>query len=136
MPLAETTIKALTFALRLQKNYDDACPDVGMGPFLEHQLNDVIEAADIKASKRDREKIMERYKDLYEPKPPPKPDEICTACGAEMVPRSGRYGDFYGCSNFPKCKNTYNPRKRRRRYSLYDPDIDIYEWDDWANFGD
>ncbi len=30
----------------------------------------------------------------------------CELCGAEMVVRSGRYGSFYACENYPKCKNT------------------------------
>lgn len=31
---------------------------------------------------------------------------ICSKCGAEMVLKQGQYGGFYGCSNYPKCKNT------------------------------
>ncbi len=30
----------------------------------------------------------------------------CETCGADMVIRSGRYGTFYACENYPKCKNT------------------------------
>ncbi len=30
----------------------------------------------------------------------------CELCGAEMVIRSGRYGNFYACENYPTCKNT------------------------------
>ena len=30
----------------------------------------------------------------------------CELCGGEMVERSGRYGTFYACENYPKCKNT------------------------------
>ncbi|MBQ4562118.1 MAG: type I DNA topoisomerase [Clostridia bacterium] len=30
----------------------------------------------------------------------------CELCGAEMVIRTGRYGNFYACENYPKCKNT------------------------------
>ncbi len=30
----------------------------------------------------------------------------CELCGAEMVIRNGRYGSFYACENYPKCKNT------------------------------
>lgn len=32
-------------------------------------------------------------------------DIVCPKCGNKMVIRSGRYGKFLGCSNFPKCKN-------------------------------
>lgn len=31
---------------------------------------------------------------------------ICPKCGGVLVPRSGRYGRFYGCSNYPKCRFT------------------------------
>jgi len=30
----------------------------------------------------------------------------CEECGSDMVVRSGRYGDFYACVNYPKCKFT------------------------------
>jgi DNA topoisomerase-3 len=40
------------------------------------------------------------------PKPPPvMTDEKCEKCGAPMVKRQGRYGEFLGCSAYPKCKN-------------------------------
>lgn len=32
----------------------------------------------------------------------------CPRCGGEMVKRSGRFGAFYGCSNFPECRYTRN----------------------------
>lgn len=31
---------------------------------------------------------------------------ICPLCGGRLVLRHGRYGSFYGCSNYPKCKFT------------------------------
>ena len=39
----------------------------------------------------------------------PKPlvsDLVCEICGANMVLRQGKFGEFYACSNYPKCKNT------------------------------
>lgn len=39
-----------------------------------------------------------------------KPDElkktgdVCPECGSELVVRTGRYGEFVACSNYPKCK--------------------------------
>ncbi|MCL1858710.1 MAG: type I DNA topoisomerase [Oscillospiraceae bacterium] len=35
-----------------------------------------------------------------------KTDIKCDLCGEFMVIRRGRYGNFYACSNYPKCKNT------------------------------
>lgn len=31
---------------------------------------------------------------------------LCPNCGGHLVKRSGRYGIFYGCSNYPRCKYT------------------------------
>ena len=33
-------------------------------------------------------------------------DNLCPKCGGELVKRNGKYGEFYGCSNYPKCKYT------------------------------
>lgn len=32
----------------------------------------------------------------------------CPRCGGNLVLRNGRYGQFYGCSNYPKCKFTHD----------------------------
>jgi DNA topoisomerase-3 len=44
--------------------------------------------------------------------PPPAPkappvltDEKCEKCGEPMARRKGRFGEFLGCSGYPKCKN-------------------------------
>ena len=33
---------------------------------------------------------------------------LCPRCGCAMVFRRGRYGNFYGCTQFPACKYTEN----------------------------
>lgn len=33
-------------------------------------------------------------------------NNICPHCGATLVLRNGKYGDFYGCSNYPRCRFT------------------------------
>lgn len=33
---------------------------------------------------------------------------ICPQCGGNLVLRQGKYGSFYGCSNYPRCKFTIN----------------------------
>jgi hypothetical protein len=35
----------------------------------------------------------------------------CPTCGAIMRKRSGRYGEFWGCSRYPKCRHTINIRQ-------------------------
>ncbi len=34
--------------------------------------------------------------------------EICPRCGGELKKRSGKFGEFFGCSNYPKCRYTKN----------------------------
>lgn len=31
---------------------------------------------------------------------------ICPQCGGQIIMQRGKYGSFYGCSNFPRCKFT------------------------------
>ncbi|MBD8068808.1 topoisomerase DNA-binding C4 zinc finger domain-containing protein [Bacillus sp. PS06] len=31
-----------------------------------------------------------------------------------MVSKKGKYGKFYGCTNFPKCKNTIKADSNRK----------------------
>lgn len=33
-------------------------------------------------------------------------NQTCGYCGAPLVRKSGKYGDFYSCSNYPKCRFT------------------------------
>lgn len=35
---------------------------------------------------------------------------LCPKCGGELKKRSGKFGEFYGCSNFPACRYTKNIR--------------------------
>jgi hypothetical protein len=32
----------------------------------------------------------------------------CPSCGSKTVLKRGRYGRFYGCINFPKCRGSRN----------------------------
>lgn len=38
-------------------------------------------------------------------------DEDCPQCGAPLVRRAGRFGEFISCSTYPKCKYTRNIKK-------------------------
>lgn len=42
----------------------------------------------------------------------------CPECGALMHLRDGKYGAFYGCSTWPKCKATRDPETRAREPRL------------------
>ena len=32
---------------------------------------------------------------------------VCPRCGGTLIERKGKYGKFYGCSNYPKCRFTH-----------------------------
>lgn len=34
--------------------------------------------------------------------------ELCPRCKGALVRRNGKFGEFYGCSNFPECRYTRN----------------------------
>ena len=40
----------------------------------------------------------QKVKDYY--------DSKCPKCGGDLVKRSGLHGEFYGCSNYPRCRYT------------------------------
>lgn len=40
----------------------------------------------------------------------------CEECGAWMVKRSGKHGEFMGCIKYPVCQNTENITKVREKY--------------------
>ena len=37
--------------------------------------------------------------------------KLCPKCGGKLKERAGKYGNFLGCSNYPKCKYTENIEK-------------------------
>jgi DNA topoisomerase I len=49
-----------------------------------------------------------------EPEPEPEPDEDvrCPICGKAMLLRSGRFGRFFGCIDYPGCKGIRNLQER------------------------
>ncbi len=53
------------------------------------------------------ETLEQKYKEVEKQQIPQKTtDKKCPECGSSIVIRFGRYGKFYACSTFPKCKYT------------------------------
>lgn len=51
-------------------------------------------------------------KDSVKFKIPPKETDIkCDKCGGKMVIRTGKFGEFLACSNYPRCKNIQSMAK-------------------------
>ena len=49
--------------------------------------------------------IADRYKDEVG-KEEVVNDDFCPSCGSMLIKREGKYGVFFGCSNYPKCRFT------------------------------
>lgn len=60
---------------------------------------------------KDLETAAETIKNMKQTSIPT--DEICERCGAGMVIKFGRFGQFLACSNYPECKNTREVAGRR-----------------------
>ena len=53
------------------------------------------------------QELEKAEKDIKRVEIPDRPAGIkCEKCGAEMVYKSGRFGEFIACPNYPACKNT------------------------------
>ena len=50
------------------------------------------------------EPLVKKAFDEMEKKAPTLTGNKCPQCGADMVMRKSRYGEFEACSNYPKCK--------------------------------
>lgn len=56
--------------------------------------------------KEARREHKEKVKDYKNNKDELKKQKICPYCKTELVLRKGKFGEFYGCSNYPKCRYT------------------------------
>lgn len=67
-------------------------------------------------------KILEEFYKIFEPrvenafsdmekKEPEKTGEFCPECNSPLVKRTGRYGEFIACSNYPECKYIKKEKK-------------------------
>jgi DNA topoisomerase-1 len=53
------------------------------------------------------ENLQKKYQEVSKKDVTEKPTEkICPKCGAQLLIRLGKFGEFYACSRFPKCKYT------------------------------
>jgi len=76
---------------------------------MENNLDEIAE------DKLDNVMMLKEFYNTFEPlvkdafsnmekKEPEKTGEVCPECGADLVLRKGRYGEFTACSNYPTCK--------------------------------
>lgn len=102
----------------LLNKYFDNIIDVKFTAMMEDLLDEVANSGrawqDIVAGfyAKFMKRLLIADKDSATFKEPPKPTEfICEKCGHPMVIRTGRFGEFMACSNYPQCKNIQNIAK-------------------------
>ena len=68
-----------------------------------------------KANLDKKEKEIDR-KELTEEKS----DEICEKCNSAMIVKTGRFGKFLACTNYPECKHTksLNPEEAKQQQAV------------------
>lgn len=67
----------------------------------------VIEAAQLKPGKEADVRHLYDIHNAREQKYDAIVSGRCPRCGGKLVLRSGQFGSFYGCSNYPKCRYTH-----------------------------
>lgn len=80
---------------------------------VDENLNDIkskIEFSNI-VDKESKRKHIQNIKIKLEETELKVKNNICPKCGGSLIERSGKYGKFVGCTNFPKCKYTENINK-------------------------
>ena len=97
----------------LMKNNFSDIVNVQFTADMEEKLDEVeTESKDWKALLADfygpfEQELEKAEKEVKRVEIPDRPAGIiCEKCGAEMVYKSGRFGEFIACPNYPTCKNT------------------------------
>lgn len=104
------------FGKRVENNYIDTLfmARLCLPQLSHHRLSDVAEYFHISTKGAHRalsdcvinQKCYEALGKIQEQKQQTEPEILCPKCGAQMVKRSSIYGQFYGCSDFPRCRGT------------------------------
>ena len=79
-----------------------------------HKLGDVSEYFGIDTAGAHRalndcimnQKCYEKMGPLLEAQKQASPDQVCPECGGVLTKRKGRFGEFWGCGSFPRCRYT------------------------------
>ena len=78
---------------------------------IQEDINDLkkeLETLQNKSLNRNFNHVNNIKKSLNEK---PFDNRVCPKCGEKLVERKGKYGDFLGCSNYPRCKFTWKLNK-------------------------
>lgn len=120
-PLPIMSIVAFSWNASLRVNIDDACV------VYWHQLRGVIkrykekrlswsqvnaiceavQTAQMEPGRKSNKQHLQDIRSAREQKYKAIASGRCPRCGGSLVLRDGKFGQFYGCSNYPQCKYTH-----------------------------
>lgn len=75
-----------------------------------NEIKNKIEAINI-TNKTVRQNHVQNIKNNIKENKKMEKEMICPRCGGQLIERTGKYGKFIGCSNYPRCKYTINIKK-------------------------
>jgi hypothetical protein len=96
----------VTYKELLYQNVLDRCNDICMSDNEVNEVCELIKSYGIEDTKQNRHFHIQQISNNVIEREIKKQSMICPQCGMKLVHRSGPYGDFIGCSGFPKCKYT------------------------------
>ncbi|MCM1052687.1 MAG: type I DNA topoisomerase [Ruminococcus sp.] len=94
---------------------------------VEYTANMETELDEIADDKKDNIEVLTNFYQEFAPlvekafkemekKEPEKTGESCPLCGSDLVVRSGKYGEFVACSNYPNCNYVKKDEKETKSY--------------------
>ena len=98
----ESPVMTMGFVIRYIKSFGDEVLSSDQMNFYRRRLFEVIST-----SESDRKEHLDNVNHSKERRNVAVANGKCPLCGGNLVIREGRYGQFYGCSNYPKCKYTH-----------------------------
>jgi len=94
--------------------------DIGFTAKMEEDLDEIAEGKEIWTNVCKEfytpfnENLVKKYEDVKkEGLGTKETDKICPLCGSPVVEKLGRFGRFYACSTFPKCKYTESLKENK-----------------------
>jgi hypothetical protein len=70
-------------------------------------ISEAILEKNITSQKENRQHVKRVTRNVSEKKKKERL-KICPKCGNKLINKNGKFGNFYGCINFPKCRYTFN----------------------------
>ncbi len=88
----------IDYLVKAIKNYRDIIIDSDINKIYEKIIDSNI------TNKSERKKHVKNIRTKISEDKTKVDNMICPKCGGNLVRRNGKYGEFIGCSNYPKCK--------------------------------